>query len=160
VRTIFAIIGIVTVFYFLLRGLTLNKKAPDSLISDIEVEQIATGIMTTLETLSNRSLNAAIAELDEYNMAYKWEPWGKIVWQMPEVPGILFEKDKTSVTAYSTSDTPGRFYARIRSIVDSEKVISDASKNQIGVRLQSPASDYERLIYARLIEMGAEIMRD
>lgn len=157
-RTIFAIIGIITVIYFLLRGLTLNRKDPDPLISGAAVEQIATGIMTTLETLSDKSLNAAMAELDEYSIAYKWEPWGKIVWQMPEVPNVTFEKDKTSVTAYSMSDAPGRLYARIWSIVDSERVISDASNSKIGVRLQSPASDYERLIYAKLIEMGAEII--
>ncbi len=135
-----------------------NKKDSDPLISDAAVEQIATSIMTTLETLSDKSLNAAMAELDEYNIAYKWEPWGKIVWEMPKAPNITFEKDKTSVIAYSMGYTPGGLYARIWSIVDSDRVISDASNSKISVRLESPASDYERLIYAKLIEMGAEII--
>ena len=157
-RTIFAIIGIITVIYFLLRGLTLNRKTPAPLISDAEVEQSVAGITTTLETLSGKSLNAAKAELDAYNIGYKWEPWGKIVWQMPEVPNITFEKDKTNVAAYSVGDSLGGLYVKICSIVDSDRVISDATNSKISVRLESPASDYERLIYARLIEMGAEII--
>ena len=157
-RTIFAIIGIITVVYFLLRGLTFNRKTSAPLISDAEVERSAAGIMTTLGTLSEKSLNAAKAELDEYNIDYKWEPWGKIVWQMPEVPNIIFEKDKTNVAAYSMDDDLGGLYVKICSIVDSDRVISDASNSKITVRLESPASDYERLIYAKLIEMGAEII--
>ncbi len=157
-RTIFAIIGIITVIYFLLRGLTFKRKAPASLISDAEVERSATGIVATLETLSDKSLNAAKAELDAYNIGYKWEPWGKIIWQMPEVPNITFEKDKTNVTAYNAGDSFGGLYVKICSIVDSDRVISDASNSKISVRLESPASDYERLIYAKLIEMGAEII--
>ncbi len=157
-RTIFAIIGIITVVYFLLRGLTSNRKAPASLISDAEVERSATGIVTTLETLSGKSLNAAKAELDEYSIGYKWEPWGKIVWQMPELPDIMFEKDKTNVIAYSVDNSLGGLYVKICSIVDSDRVISDVSNSKISVRLESPASDYERLIYAKLIEMGAEII--
>ena len=157
-RTIFAIIGIITVVYFLLRGLTFNRKAPDPLISDAEVERSAAGIMTALDTLSDKSLNATMAQLDEFGIDYDWEPWGKIVWQMDEVPNIIFEKDKTSVSASSVSDNPGRVYARKWSIVDSDRVISDASESKISVRLESPASDYERLVYAKLIEMGAEII--
>ncbi len=157
-RTIFSIIGIITVVYFLLRGITSNRKAPASLISDAEVERSATGIVTTLETLSDKSLNAAKAELDEYGIGYKWEPWGKIVWQMPEISNIIFEKDKTSVAAYSIDNSPGGLYSKIVSIVDNDRVISDVSSSKIRVKLMTPASDYERLIYAKLIEMGAEII--
>ncbi|MEA3455937.1 MAG: hypothetical protein U9R26_05480 [Campylobacterota bacterium] len=157
-RTIFAIIGIITVIYFLLRGLTLKRKAPDPLISDAAVEEIATGIVTTLETLSNKSLNTAKAELDNYSIDYKWEPWGKIVWQMTAVPNITFEKDKTSVTAYSGDSSLGGLYVNILAIVDSDRVISDSANSKIGVRLESPTTDYERLIYAKLIEMGVEII--
>ena len=159
-RTIFAIIGIIAVTYYLVRGLNSNKKAPDPLISDVEVGRSATGIMTTLDTLSGKSLNATMAELDAYDIGYEWEPWGKIVWQMAEVPNITFEKDKTSVTAYSMGDSLGGLQARIWSIVDSDRVISDASVSKISVRLESPASNYERLVYAKLIEMGAEVMKD
>lgn len=159
-RTIFAIIGIIAVTYYLVRGLYSNKKAPDPLISDAEVGRSATGIMTTLGTLSDKSLNAAMAELDAFGIDYEWEPWGKIVWQMAEVPNVTFEKDKTSVTAYSMGDSLGGLQARIWSIVDSDRVISDASVSKIGVRLESPASNYERLVYAKLIEMGAEVMKD
>ena len=157
-RMIFAIIGIITVIYFLLRGLTFNRKAPAPLISDAEVERSAAGIVTTLETLSGKSLNAAKAELDEYSIGYKWEPWGKIVWQMPEVPNITFEKDKTNVAAYSMGDGLGGLYVKICSIVDNDRVISNVSDSKINVKLESPTSNYERLIYAKLIEMGAEII--
>ncbi len=153
-RTIFAIIGIITVVYFLLRGLTFRRK---TLISNTEIEQSASDIVATLDTLSNKSLNRAMAELDEFSIAYTWEPWGKIVWQMPEVPNLTFEKNKTSVAAYSTDDSPGGLYIRISSIVDNDRVISDVSKSKMSIRLESPASDYERLLYAKLIEMGVEI---
>ncbi|MEA3419023.1 MAG: hypothetical protein U9Q90_06445 [Campylobacterota bacterium] len=158
-RTIFAIIGIIAVAYYLFRGLTSNRKASDPLISDAEVGRSATGIMTTLDTLSDKSLNATMAELDGYGIGYEWEPWGKIIWQLPEVPNITFEKDKTSVAAYSMSDSLGGLYVRIWSIVDSDRVISDASGSKISIRLESPASNYERLVYAKLIEMGAEIIK-
>ena len=80
-----------------------------------------------------------MAELDEFGIGYKWEPWGKIVWQMDEVPNIIFEKDKTSVSASSVSGNFGRVYARKWSIVDSDRVISDATGSKISVRLESPA---------------------
>ncbi len=157
-RTIFTIIGIIAVAYYLFRGLTSKRQAPDPLISDAEVGRSATGIMTTLDTLSGKSLNATKAELDSYGIGYEWEPWGEIVWQMPEVPNITFVKDKTSVIAYSMGDNLSGLHARIWSIVDSDRVISDASGSKIGVRLESPASNYERLVYAKLIEMGAEVI--
>ena len=157
-RTIFAIIGIIAVAYYLFRGLTSKSQAPDPLISDAEVGRSATGIMTTLDTLSSKSLNATKAELDAYGIGYTWEPWGEIVWQMPEVPNITFVKDKTSVIAYSMGNNLSGLHARVWSIVDSDRVISDASGSKIGVRLESPASNYERLVYAKLIEMGAEVI--
>ena len=159
-RTIFTVIGIVTVVYFLLRGLTLKRKVPESLIADTEVEQSAAGIMATLNTLSGKSLNGTKGELRAFNIDYTWEPWGKIIWQMSEVPHITFEKNKTSVSAYSTSDSSSGLYASIASIVDEEKIISDISQSEISVKLGSSATDYERLLYAKLIEMGAEVIKD
>jgi len=155
VRTIFAIIGIITVAYYVFRGLTSTRRSPEALISDAEVERSATGIMTTLDTLSGKSLNATMVELDAYGIGYEWEPWGKIVWQMNEVPNVTFEKDKTNVTAYSL----GGLYAKIWSIVDNERVINDDSHKKISVKLESSASNYERLVYAKLIEMGAEVIK-
>jgi hypothetical protein len=157
-RTIFAIIGIIAVAYYLFRGLSTGGRAPEPLISDADVEQSATGIMTTLDSLSDKSLNATMAELEEYGIDYKWEPWGKIVWQMDEVPNIIFEKDKTSVSAYSLDDELGGLHARIWSIVDNDRVISDTADSKISVRLDQPVSNYDRLVYARMIEMGAEVM--
>ena len=101
-----------------------------------------------------------MAELDAFHIDYDWEPWGKIVWQMDEVPNIIFEKDKTRVTAYSLNDSQGGLHARIWSIVDNDRVISETSGKKISVKLESPASNYERLVYAKLIEMGAEVKKD
>ncbi len=156
-RTLFAIIGIVAVVYLLINWLTGSRKADEVLISDAELERIASVIITTLETLADKSLDAAKIELEQYDIAYEWEPWGKIVWQIPDVPYILFEKDKTSVVAYSIGDNRGRLYLKKWSIVDEGRVISDTAVNQITVKLEPPASNYERLLYAKLLEKGVAL---
>ncbi len=158
-RTVFYIIGIAAVVYFFLRGLTLKRKISEPLISDAEIQQSAAGIMAALNTLSNKSLNSAMAELDAFSITYTWEPWGKIIWEMSEVPDITFEKNKTSVLAYSTSDSSMGLHSSITSIVDTERVISDTSQSKISVKLGSSANNYERLLYAKLIEMGAEVLK-
>ncbi len=158
-RTLFAIIGIVTVVYFLIRGLTARRNTGDPMISDNLIRQSAQGIMAALDTLSGKSLESAKAELDAYGIDYKWEPWGRIIWQMDDIPGITFEKDKTNVAAYSTGDSSSGLYVSVQSIVDNERVISDTSKSKISAKLEQPASNYERLLYARLLEMGAEVVK-
>ena len=156
-RTFFAMIGMVTVVYLLYRWLSSEKASENILISDAELERIAAVIISTLDMLADKSLDAAKAELERYDISYEWEPWGKIVWQMPDVPYLLFEKDKTAVIAYSLGDNRGRLYLKKWSIVDEKKVISNTAASKITVKLEPPASNYERLLYAKLLEKGVEI---
>ena len=156
-RTLFAIIGVVSVVYLLVRWFSSDKNNSSTLISDTELERIAAVIISTLDTLSGKSLDAAKIELEQYDIAYEWEPWGKIVWQMPDVPYILFEKDKTAVIAYSIGEYRGRLYLKKWSIVDEGRVISDTDVNRITVKLEPPVSNYERLLYAKLLEKGVAL---
>jgi hypothetical protein len=156
-RTFFAMIGMVTVVYLLYRWLSAGKSSENALISDAELERVATVIISTLDMLADKSLDAAKAELERYDIAYEWEPWGKIVWQMPDVPFVTFEKDKTAVIAYSVGEIQGRLHIKKWSIVDEKKVISNTAASKIAVKLEPPVSNYERLLYAKLLEKGVEI---
>ena len=76
---------------------------------------------------------------------------------MSEVPSVLFEKDKTAVVASTLGDMPEKLTAKKWSIVDEGRVISDTDVNRIIVKLEPPVSNYERLLYAKLLEKGVAL---
>jgi len=51
----------------------------------------------------------------------------------------------------------GRLYLKKWSIVDEGRVISDTDVDKNTVKLEPPVSNYERLLYAKLLEKGVAL---